>query len=52
MRKAYDEQLAAERQKWLDTESEPLKAQLASALQQMKEQLGRLRRADFAALRH
>ncbi len=40
MRKAYDEQLAVERQKWLDAESELLKAQLASALQQMKEQLG------------
>ncbi len=39
MRKAYDEQLAVERQKWLDAESELLKAQLTSALQQMKEQL-------------
>lgn len=36
MRKAFDEQLAAERQKWLDAESELLKTQVANGLDQMK----------------
>ena len=39
MRRAFEEQLAAERAKWLSEESEPLKERLAAALAQMKETL-------------
>lgn len=39
MRRGFEEQLAAERAKWLSEESEPLKARLAAALAQIKESL-------------